>query len=150
MTAVHPRPRVVDVAFWSWLVAAVFLVIGGVLPQLLSFATVRNAAAPTVSDQQIHSWLLLHKGAGVVGVLLGLAVGYLAGRTRRGDKRFRRATVTLSLAVVALLALGWLAAVVTIYALPAIIALIVAVGLITRPNASAWFDEVNGPEGGDA
>src|SRR5271165_6506304 len=136
MTAAPPRPRIVDVAFWSWLAAAVLLIVGGILPQFLSFGTVRSAALKTVTDEQIRSWLLLHKSAGVVGVLLGLAIAYLASRTRRGDKRFRRAAVALSLAGVVLLAIGWFAA-------------IVAVGLITRPNAAAWFDEVNQPEGGN-
>lgn len=149
MTAAPPRPRIVDVAFWSWLAAAVLLIVGGILPQFLSFGTVRSAALKTVTDEQIRSWLLLHKSAGVVGVLLGLAIAYLASRTRRGDKRFRRAAVALSLAGVVLLAIGWFATIVTLYALPAMIALIVAVGLITRPNAAAWYDEVNQPEGGN-
>jgi hypothetical protein len=150
MRAAHPRPRIVDVAFWSWLAGAVLLVVSGLPSQLLSFKAVRSAAPNTWSDQEIKSFLVFYKGAGIMCILLGVAIGFLAIRTRRGEKRARRNAVALSLVGLLLLGVGVLAHVVTFIVLLAIVALIVAVGLITRPSASAWFDELNQPEGDHA
>lgn len=145
MTAAQPRPRIVDGAFWSWLVAAVLLVLGGGVGPLLlvSFDTLRRTTPTTVSDVQLQKWLMLYRGAWLLCLLIGLAIAYLAGRVRRGDNRSRRAAVALSLVAVVLLAAGGFAHVVTLYALVSIIPLIIAAGLITRPAASAWFDAVD-------
>ncbi len=150
MTAPHERPGIVDVAFWSWLAGAVLLIVGGAGPLLLSFDTVRRSAPGSMSDDALRSWLLLFKGAAVICILLGMAIGYLAGRTRRGDRRFQRAAVALSLAAVVLLAVGAFLHLVTLLSLLAVIALIVGAGTVTRPAASAWFDAVEQPEGGNA
>jgi hypothetical protein len=147
MTAAHPRPRIVDAAFWSWLVAAVLLIVGGAPPQLLSFKSVRGRAPGTVPDQEIKTFLVFYKGAGIIAILLGAAIAYLAVRTRGGDRRSRRNALALSIAGMVLVVLGVLAHVVTVIVLPAMIALIIAVGLITRPTASAWFDDVDTAEG---
>jgi hypothetical protein len=137
----------VTVAFWSWVVGAVLLIVGGLLAVTTTFATVRRAAASSVSDDQIRSFLLLYHGAGGLCIVLGGAIGYLAGRTRRGDNRFRRATVALSLAAVLLLAVGALVRIVTLPALLAALALILGTGLATRNSASAFFDAVEQPGG---
>lgn len=152
MTAAHGRPRVVAVAFWSWLAGAVLLILGGLMALTTGFDTVRRAAASSVTDDQIRTFLAFYRGAGAICILLGAAVGYLAGRSRNGDKRFRRAAVAMSLAGVVLLAVGAFAQIVTLPSLLATIALILGAGLITRGAASAWFDEVNqtgGDSGGD-
>jgi hypothetical protein len=152
MTAAHPRPRIVDVAFWLWMVAAVLLVIGGGVGPLLlvSYDAVRHATPNTVTDAQLHRELMFHRGAWFICLLLGLAIPYLAARTRHGDRRFRRAAVVLSTAGALFVALCGLFHLVTLYALLAIIALIVATGLITRPTASAWFDAVDTSGAGNA
>jgi peptidoglycan/LPS O-acetylase OafA/YrhL len=117
------RPRIVEGAFWLWLVASIMLVSFGLLQ-----ATSRG---------DIPVFL---RGAGVIWILAGAAMGYLAGRTRRGDPRFRRAAVALSLAVVLLLALfsvmtlGWIWLVIMILTM-------VAAALVMRPSAAAWFDQ---------
>ncbi|MBV9089696.1 MAG: hypothetical protein JO044_07305 [Mycobacteriaceae bacterium] len=150
MTAAHPRPRIVDVAFWSWLAGAVLLILGGLLALTTRFDTVRRAAAAGVSDEQIHAFLAFYRGAGAICIFLGVAIGYLAGRTRSGDKRFRRAAVALSLVGAAVLAVGAFVQIVTLPSLLAMIALIVGAGMVTRPAASAWFDAMQQPEPGNA
>jgi hypothetical protein len=148
MAATNPRPRTVEVAFWSWLAGAVLLIVGGLFSVTISFDTVRSSAASSVSNDQLRSFLTFYRGVGVICVLLGLAIGYLAGRTRRGDKRFRRAAVALSLASVVLLAVAALLIGLPLPALLATVLLIIGAGTITRPTASAWFDAQEQPGSG--
>ena len=61
-------------------------------------------------------------------------MAFLAGRSRSGDTRFRRAAVALSLAIVVLVALLTAFGVVHILTLLAVIPLIVGTALITRPG----------------
>lgn len=150
MTAAQPRPRIVEVAFWLWVLAAVLLILGGLLAVTTSYGTLRHNFPSSVSDADVHSFVTFYRGAGVICILLGLAVGYLAGRTRAGDRRFRRATVALSFAIVLLvIACVLLMRLVLPFALLAALALIVSAALITRAPASAWFDAVEQRGGGD-
>jgi uncharacterized membrane protein len=149
MTSAHPRPGIVDAAFWCWMVAAGVLILGGLLAVVTTSDTFRETA-PGVSDAQIRSILTLYRGSGAICVAMGLAIGYPAWRTRRGDKRFRRATIALSVATVVLLVvfavlLGYLPYLAPLSA----VGLIVAPVLATRHKASAWFDAVDsGSDGG--
>jgi hypothetical protein len=129
MTSAEPRPRIVEVAFWTWVSAAILLVLFGVL-----FAT---ATAP-----------VFLRGAGAVFAVAGAALAFLADRARRGRSRFRWAAVALALTLVALLivfdvllrGLVWLV----------IIAfLLIGSFAATRDVASAWFDAAeSGRDGG--
>ena len=122
MTAPQPRPRVVTAAFWCWVVAAVLLIVGGLLAA--------SYALPAV-----------FRGAGVITALAGAGMAYLAGRSRRGDTRFRRAAVALSLSIVVLVALVAVMGVVHILTLLAVIPLIAGTVLMTRPAAASWADQ---------
>ncbi len=89
MTATQPRPRLVSIAFWCWLAGgAIVLMLGGLL---LVFS---NSPVP-----------VFFRGAGVLWIVAGALLSYIAGRTRGGDTRFRRAAVALSIALAILLAL---------------------------------------------
>ena len=79
------RPQAVTVAFWCWVVAAVLLMVGGMLT-----ATAEVPAA--------YRGLVL--GFGAITALAGAAMAFSAGRARSGDNRFRRAAVALSMAIV--------------------------------------------------
>lgn len=125
MSAPQQRPRVVTVAFWCWVVAAVTLMMLGLLS--LSAANVPP----------------LIRGAGAVFFVAAAALAYLSGRTGRGDRRFRRATVGLSLALVALLALYTLISSGIAWALPMVLILVAAV-LVMRPSAEPWFTSEDG------
>src|ERR1700738_1095059 len=104
MTSANPRPRIVDVALWCWATAAVLLILGGLLEiTMVKFSDLRNAYPASVPDADIRSLFANYRAVAIVSMVLGMAIGYLAGRTRRGDKRFRRATVALSVAGVVLL-----------------------------------------------
>jgi len=126
MTAPLPvpssRPRIVDVAFGIWLVSSILLVCFGLLLAL------SQSNVPT-----------FFRGAGVLFALAGLALGYLAGRTRRGHAPFRRAAVGLALALVVLLALFSLMSKGLVWLLIMILTMVGAV-LIMRPSAQDWFD----------
>jgi peptidoglycan/LPS O-acetylase OafA/YrhL len=122
MTAPQQRPRVVTAAFWCWLVASVLLIFGGLIA-----ASVNLPAA--------------YLGAGVVTVLAGAGMAFLAGRSRGDDPRFRRAAVALSLAIVVLVALASVVGIVHLLTRLAIIPLIAGTVLITRPGALSSTDQ---------
>jgi hypothetical protein len=122
MTAPQPRPRVVTAAFWCWVIAAVLLIVGGLLAA--------SYALPAV-----------FRGAGVITALAGAGMAYLAGRSRRGDTRFHRAAVALSLTIVVVVALVAVFGVVHILTLLAVIPLIAGTVLMTRPAAASWADQ---------
>jgi hypothetical protein len=117
MTAPQSRPRVVTAAFWCWLVASLLLIVGGLIPASL--------AVPA-----------LYRGAGVVIALAGVGMAFLAGRSRTGDTRFRRAAVTLSLTIVVLVAVLAVLRIPSVLTLLAVIPLIAGTVLITRPAAA--------------
>jgi hypothetical protein len=134
-----PRPRAVDVAFWLLLVGAVMLLVGGLLAATMAFDTIRSAAPASVSDAQLHSYLAFQRAAGAICVLSGTGLAFLAGRMRRGDARFRRATVVLALVTVVLVALVAVFAGVHILALLGLLPIIAGTVLLTRPAAAGWF-----------
>ena len=131
MTAPMPvpssRPRIVDAAFWLWLISSILLVSFGML---LAFS---QNNPPT-----------LVRGAGALFAVSGLALGYLAGRARMGDAGFRRAAVGLALALVLLLAVFSLMSRGLIWPLIMIVTMLGEV-LIMRPSAQDWFDPKEQP-----
>jgi len=118
MTAPQSRPRVVTAAFWCWVAASLLLIVGGLIPATL--------AVPG-----------LYRGAGVITALAGVGMAFLAGRSRRGDSRFRRAAVALSLTIVVLVAILAVLRIPSVLTLLAVIPLIVGTVLMTRPAAAA-------------
>jgi hypothetical protein len=118
---VPARPGIVETAFWLWLVAATSLVVLGAL-----IALTRGNLPP------------IYRGAGIIFAVAGLALGYLAGRTRTGHARLRRAAVGLAIALVVLLALFTLMTGGVLWLIPMILTMVGAV-LIMRPSAQGWF-----------
>jgi hypothetical protein len=122
------RPTTVTVAFYSWVIGAVLLTATGLL--LLTW--------PPAA----------YKLVGGLLPVVGLSIGYLAGRTRKRHARFARATLALAMATVVFLALVLLflplpVGVVGILGL-AVIALIAGSALSQRPASQRWHD----PEAG--
>jgi hypothetical protein len=122
MTAPQSRPRVVTAAFWCWLIASILLIVGGLLAASVSIPAV-------------------FRGAGVVTALAGAGMAFLAGRSRNGDTRFRRAALALALTIVVLVALCAVFGVVHVLTLIAVIPLIAGTVLMTRPAASSWVGQ---------
>lgn len=118
---VPARPLIVEAVFWLWLVAAISLVVLGML-----MALTRGNLPP------------VYRGAGILFAVAGLGLGYLAGRTRTGNARMRRAGVGLGLALVVLLALFTLMTGGVLWLIPMILAMVGAV-LVMRPAAQDWF-----------
>ena len=128
MSAPLQRPRIVSAAFWCWLVAAVMLAALGLLLAL----------------NKAHIPVFL-RGAAALFVVAGLALGYLAGRTRTGHTRYRRAAVGLALALVVLLAMFILiGGGGVLWVLPMILTLVGAI-LVMRPSAQEWFPSEEKP-----
>lgn len=110
-----------DAVFWLWLLAAISLVLLG----LLMAATRGNLPA-------------VYRGAGIIFAVAGLALGYLTGRTRAGNAGLRRAAVGLALALAVLLAVFTLLTGGILWLIPMILTMVGAV-LIMRPSAQDWF-----------
>ncbi|HKV22525.1 MAG TPA: hypothetical protein VJR50_26110 [Mycobacterium sp.] len=119
---VPARPRSVTAAFWCWEAAALLLIVGGLIA-----ATVPLPA--------------LFRGAGALTALAGAGMAYLTGRTRTGDGRFRRAALGLALAIIVLVALASVFGVVHFLTLASVIPLIAGIAFITRPTATAFYQE---------
>ena len=128
--------------------AAVLLIVAGVLEMtVVKYGDLRNAYPASVPDSEVRSLFETYRTVAIVCAVLGMAIGYFAGRTRGGNKRFRRGTVALSVAgVVLLLAATVLLSAVTLLAVLAVIPLLVAVVAATREPASEWFDAVDSRE----
>ena len=118
MTAPQPRPRVVTAAFWCWVVASILLIGGGLIAASVS-------ALPMV-----------YRGGGVITALAGAGMAFLAGRSRSGDTRYRRAAIALSLVIVVLVAIASvLGGAVHVLTLLGVLPLIAGTVLNTRPVA---------------
>ena len=117
MTAPQSRPPVVTAAFWCWVVASFLLMLGGIISVSLNLP-------------------LVYRGAGVISLLAGGGMAFLAGRARTGDTRFRRAAVALSLSGIVLVAVASVLRMINLFTLLAVIPLIAGTVLITRPAAS--------------
>lgn len=131
MTAPQPRPRVVSAAFWCWVVASVLFIVGGLLAASVNIPVV-------------------YRGLGALTALAGAGMAYVAGRTRAGDDRFRRAAVALSLTMVIVTSLLGASAVllggfVATLTLVAVFPMIAGTVLITRPAAVDWFQTGEAP-----
>lgn len=140
MTPEQPRPRIVDVAFWFWLLSAAALFLNGLAGVTQRYDAVRAAAKPELTDEQVRNLVTYFRGWGVLCILLAIAIAFLAGRTRQGNKRFRRALIALSvvsvLGAIAMAASGSVGPLLLIAA----VSLILANVLIIRPTAQAWFE----------
>jgi hypothetical protein len=141
------RPRIITTAFWVSVAGAVLLIAGGSLGVTIFLTT------PAATAQRLHLSPQLIVGLGALFMIAGLVLGFLCGRTRNGDKRFRRAQVALSVVVVLLtffLVANGMSSNVTIPTFLGVIPVAVGATLFVRPAASAWFDTVaeqDGPNG---
>lgn len=118
------RPLTVIAGFWCWIAAAVLAAAFGMLISTFTTAVVFQVA-------------------GLILVVVGLAQGYLAGRARKGSKRFASAAVGLAMAAVAYL--GVLLVVAGVAPVGVLIVAVIMVLLITgsamnqRPTAQQWY-----------
>ena len=126
MTAPPPqpssRPRIVEIAFWLWLLSSVLLIVFGTLLLL--------------STDDVPPVL---RGGGALFAVAGVGLAFLGGRARVGHAAFRRATVALALALIASLALFMLMFGGLLWAIPMLSAMVGTV-LMMRPSSQAWFE----------
>ena len=139
MTAPESRPGVVAAAFWLLVGGAVLLMTGGLLAATVGFDTLRQAAGPSVSDQSIRDYLRLYRGAGILFSLAAAALAVFAIKARNRDLRYRRATMSLGLAIVVLVAIAAVFAGTHVLALLSMVPIIIGTLLLGRPAAADWF-----------
>lgn len=115
----QPRSLVSTIGFCFWLVAAVLLMVGGMIA-----ASVSLPGLDTV----------LYRGTGVLTAIAGVGMAFLAGRSRTGDPRFRGAAIGLSLAIVVIVAVTARFGVVHILTLFGVILLVIGTILSALPR----------------
>lgn len=113
----HSRVETIGVTFW--LVAAVLLMVGGMIAASVSLPGVDTA---------------VFRGVGVLIAIAGAGMAFLAGRSRGGDPRFRRAAIALSVAIVVIVALTARIGVVHVLTLIGIVLLVVGTILNALPR----------------
>jgi len=145
MTAPLPvpsnRPRLVDAAFWCFIVGAVIMIVGGLMASTASFEAARAAINPSVDDDQVRSYLTVYRVSGMGAVAAAGVLAFLAGRARRGDARFRLATLGMAFAIVVVV--GLLAAGVGVaqpLILLSLLPVLVGAVLLTLPAARIWYE----------
>ena len=139
MTAPESRPGVVTAAFWLLVGGAVLLMTGGLLAATVGFDTLRQAAGPSVSDQSIRDYLRLYRGAGILFSIAAAALAVFAIKAHNRDLRYRRATMSLGLAIVVLVAIAAVFAGTHVLALLSMVPIIIGTLLLGRPAAADWF-----------
>ncbi|MGZ8803546.1 MAG: hypothetical protein ACXWZL_13295 [Mycobacterium sp.] len=143
------RPRLVDIAFWCFIGGAVMMIVGGLMAATASYQAARAVLPEAFTDDQVRSYLTIYRGSGIGSVVTGGALAFLAGRARRGDARFRFATLGLTFAtvvVVGLLAVG--VVVVHPLILLSLLPILIGAALLTMPAARTWYESKR-PRGGD-
>lgn len=149
MTAPTPssRPRIVDLAFWCFVAGAVIMIVGGLMATTATYDAARSAIPSTVSDEQVRNYLTIYRFSGVGSILVAGALAFLAGKARRGDARFRLATLALGFAAVVvtgLLAIG--VGVAQPLILLGLLPVLVGALLFVQPAARLWFQGVPGKD----
>ena len=137
------RPRIVTVAFAVWVLGAVLVVLLGLISLTFPADSLRTQLTETGGEPDaVESVITVLRTVGVLEIIVGLAIGFLAGPAcRRGDPRFRRALTVLSI-VFGLVLLGSVTvgfAIVPLLATLGAILFFVACVLVYRPSAAPWF-----------
>ncbi len=139
MTDTESRPSAVSAACLLLVIGAVLLIAGGMLATLVGFDSLRQAAPPTVTDEALHDYARLYRGAGVLFGLAGAALAWFAARARTRDLRARRAAMALGLSIVVLVALAALFSGTHILVLLGTVPILVGILLLGRPAVLDWY-----------
>lgn len=139
MSSTDDPPGRVSAAIWVLVLGAVLLIVGGLMAATVSFDALRQAAPPTVSDEDVRRYGLLYRGAGIVFAAAGVALAVMAARARRRSPRLRRAVMTLGLSIVVLLGLAAVFAGTHILALLSLLPIVAGTLLLSRPSVVEWY-----------
>lgn len=139
MSETESRPSAVNTACWLLVIGAVLLIAGGLLASLVSFDSLRQAAPPTVTDEALHSYARLYRGAGALFGFAGLALVWFAVRARVRDLRARRAAMALGLTIIVLVSVAAVFSGTHILALLSLLPIVVGTLLLSQPAALEWY-----------
>ncbi len=138
MSETESRPSAVTTACWLLVIGAVLLIAGGLLASLASFDTLRKAQPPTVPDESVHHLVTMNRGSGILFVLAGVGLVWLAARARHRDLRYRRAAMALALTIIVLVSVASVFAG-HILALLSLVPIIVGTLLMSRTGVLDWY-----------
>ena len=106
----------------------------------LGYDVLREALPSSFSDEAVRRLLVFRRGAGVLCVVTGVALAFLAGRTRNGDVRYRRATLGLGLVTILLVGIMQVFVNIGLIALLSLLPIIVGTLLLSRPQVVQYFN----------
>lgn len=139
MSSTDDPPRGVSSAIWVLAAGAVLLVVGGLMAATVSFDALRQAAPPTVSDEDVRRYGQMYRGAGLLFSVTGVALAVMAARARSRNPRLRRSVMTLGLTIVVLVGLAAVFAGTHILALLSLLPIVVGTLLLSRPAVVEWY-----------
>ena len=139
MSETESRPSAVTTACWLLVAGGVLLIAGGLLATLVSFDSLRQAAPITVTDEALHDYARLYRGAGILFGIAGVALVWFAARARSRDLRARRAAMALGLSIVVLVAVAAVFSGTHILALLSLLPIVVGTLLLSRPTVLDWY-----------
>lgn len=139
MSSADDPPGGVSTAIWVLVAGAVLLVAGGLMAATVSFDALREAAPPTVSDEDVRHYGVMYRGAGLLFGVAGAALAVMAVRARRRNPRLRRAVMALGLTIVVLVGLAAVFAGTHILALLSLLPIVVGTLLLSRPAVVEWY-----------
>lgn len=132
------RPRVVDAAYWLWMLAAGVLIVLALLSLTTSSAAVRERFA-SADPGHFDAMMTLLRVTGGVWLFAAVVVGLLAGPVRAGHARLRPVLVGWSVVVAVGLLVQVATGLATVVWLPVPVLLLIAAALAYRSSANMWF-----------
>lgn len=130
------RPRTVVVAFWVWAVAAVLLILIGLIAVTTPGAGLREQLT---GYGALDSAVLTVRISGGLALLAGLGIGLTVSAVREGSSRARAVATAISVAYSAVQMLLVLVGLNTVFAMTVPLLLLVASVLVFRPEGHVWF-----------
>ena len=122
----QPRPPVVTAARWVFIIAAVLMVLAGLI--------LASAHYTGHEDSDfIHAWERNMRIVGIANVLLGCAIGFAVAPMSAGNRRARVVLIALTAGGIALIHVGGF-----VLALIAVL-LAIAVMCMVQPSARSYF-----------
>ncbi|MDG3009925.1 hypothetical protein G4X40_07170 [Rhodococcus sp. D2-41] len=132
------RPRVVEAAYWLWMLAAGLLIVLALLSLTTSSDAVRERFA-SADAGHVDALVTLLRVSGGVWLFAAVVVGLLAGPVRAGHARLRPVLVGWSVVVAVLLLVQVATGLTTAVLLPVPVLLLIAAVLAYRSSANIWF-----------
>ncbi|NLE79373.1 MAG: hypothetical protein GX610_07260 [Rhodococcus sp.] len=136
LAGARSRPRTVDVAFWVWALAAVLLILLGLIAVTTPAAGLREQLTGYAA---LDTAVLAVRISGGLAVLAGFGIGFTLSAVREGSSRARGVATAISVAYSTIQVVLVFVGLNTVFAMTVPLLLLVASVLVFRPEGHVWF-----------